>query len=200
MGRVPAVLPAFSGPPCADEPRGHIRLGQLLRTNIDGIPLDLASRLLPSVTRLQPGLLTHIHLHGAAQKRYAEQPVSSSTGPGRLSRTALLGLIDSLENTVKHLEWKPAGTTWGDYYSQTNYSDSAMDGKRALVGEMLDAITPRPLWSWDLGANTGLFSRIASERNIPTVAWDIDPAAVEKNYLQVRASQTKPICCRCWKT
>jgi len=36
---------------------------------------------------------------------------------------------------------------------------------------------------WDLGANTGVFSRIAGSRGIPTVAFDIDPAAVEKNYL-----------------
>ena len=173
--------------PLALMSRVDIRLNQLLRTNIDGVPLDLASRLLPGVTKLQPGLLTHIHLHGAAQKRYESQPVSSASGLGRLGRTALLGLIDSLESTVKHLTWKPDGTTWGDYYSQTNYSDTAMDGKQALVGEMMDAITPAPALVWDLGANTGLFSRIADKRGIATVAWDIDPAAVEKNYLQSRA-------------
>lgn len=175
--------------PLALMSRVDIRLNELLRTNIDGIPLDLASRLLPAVTKLQPGLLTHIHLHGAAQKRYEAKPVSSMSGPGRLSRTALLGIIDSLESTVRSLTWKPDGTTWGDYYSQTNYSEDAMDGKRALVAEMLDAVTPRPALAWDLGANTGLFSRLASERGIPTVAWDIDPAAVEKNYLQCRAAK-----------
>ena len=36
---------------------------------------------------------------------------------------------------------------------------------------------------WDLGANTGRFSRLASEMAIQTVAFDNDPAAVEKNYL-----------------
>lgn len=35
---------------------------------------------------------------------------------------------------------------------------------------------------WDLGANTGLFSRLASKNGIPTIAFDIDPAAVELNY------------------
>jgi ribosomal protein L11 methylase PrmA len=44
---------------------------------------------------------------------------------------------------------------------------------------------------WDLGANVGLFSRIASERGIPTIACDIDPAAVELNYREcVRQSET----------
>ena len=38
---------------------------------------------------------------------------------------------------------------------------------------------------WDLGANTGLFSRLARDRGIHTVAWDIDYSAVEVNYLPV---------------
>lgn len=38
---------------------------------------------------------------------------------------------------------------------------------------------------WDLGANDGTFSRLASEGGIPTVAFDVDPVAVEKNYRRV---------------
>ena len=41
-----------------------IRLGQLTRTNLDGVPLDLATRLLPWRSRLRFGLLLHLHLHG----------------------------------------------------------------------------------------------------------------------------------------
>jgi ribosomal protein L11 methylase PrmA len=43
-----------------------------------------------------------------------------------------------------------------------------------------------PARVWDLGANTGEFSRIASNSGIATVAFDVDPAAVEKNYRQSR--------------
>lgn len=174
--------------PLALMSRTDIRLGQLLRTNVDGIPLDLASRLLPRRTWLNMGLLTHIHLHGAAQKRYEGQPVRRSEGQGSLGRTALLGLIDSLEGAVHRQTWRPSGTTWSEYYSQTNYSGQAMEGKRRLVAEMLDAIAPQPRTVWDLGANTGIFSRLASERGAQTIAWDIDPGAVEKNYLECRAA------------
>lgn len=37
---------------------------------------------------------------------------------------------------------------------------------------------------WDLGANEGVFSRISSKKGIRTMSFDIDPSAVEKNYLQ----------------
>ena len=35
---------------------------------------------------------------------------------------------------------------------------------------------------WDLGSNTGYFSRIASDQGIQTLAFDQDPASVEQNY------------------
>src|SRR5215216_6396727 len=57
-----------------------IRLNQLLRVYIDGIPLDLASELLPGKTRLNFGLLTHVHLHASAQKRYSGADVKSQGG------------------------------------------------------------------------------------------------------------------------
>jgi ribosomal protein L11 methylase PrmA len=39
---------------------------------------------------------------------------------------------------------------------------------------------------WDLGANQGLFSRIASDKGIRTISFDVDPACVEINYLEAR--------------
>ena len=44
-----------------------IRLSQLCRTNLDGVPLDLATRLLPWRSRGRFGLLLHLHLHGLVQ-------------------------------------------------------------------------------------------------------------------------------------
>ena len=54
------------------------RLSQLLRVYIDGISLDLAGSLLPRRTKFNFGLLTHIHLHAAAQKRYAAEDVGKA--------------------------------------------------------------------------------------------------------------------------
>jgi ribosomal protein L11 methylase PrmA len=106
-----------------------------------------------------------------------------------MSRMAFLGLIDNLESTTRKLEWKPEGTEWGDYYSATNYSDSSLNHKRQVVEDYLARVNPKTVW--DLGANTGLFSRIAADRGIPTVAFDIDPAAVELNYLDCRKRDEK---------
>jgi ribosomal protein L11 methylase PrmA len=39
---------------------------------------------------------------------------------------------------------------------------------------------------WDFGANDGRYSRLALEQGAYVVAFDIDPAAVSRNYLETR--------------
>jgi len=157
-----------------------VRLNQLLRVYIDGVPLDLASELLPTKTRLNFGLLTHIHLHAGAQKKYAGEEVKSRNGALRVSKQAMTGLIDNLESTIQRLNWTPRGTEWGNYYSITNYSDAAFEHKKQLLKEWTARI--QPAMAWDLGANNGVFSRVVSETGSYVVSFDIDPAAVEQNY------------------
>jgi hypothetical protein len=159
-----------------------IRLSQFFRVYIDGVPLDLASALLPFHTRLKFSLLSHIHLHARTQKHFAHKPVPASRH--KMSRPALLGLIDSLESAVRKLSWRPRGSEWATYYAETNYGFDAFQHKKQLVAEFLEKMRPRPQTVWDLGANTGLFSRIPGGRGILTVSFDVDPACVEQNYLE----------------
>lgn len=168
-----------------------VRLGQLLRVYIDGVPLDLASELLPMRTRLNLGLASHIHLHAGAQKRYADVSVSEARGSRKMSKDALLGLIESLRTTVRKLEWKPTETGWAEYYGANNYSDSAFEHKKNLVRDWLEKIAPKTVW--DLGANTGIFSRIAAETGAFVVSSDIDPAAVEVNYRIVKDNKEQKL-------
>ncbi len=159
-----------------------VRLRSLLRTGIDGIALDLAANLLPMRTKLNPGLLMHLHAHASSQKKHEDRQQSAKST--KVAKKALLGIIDSLRGTIRKLEWKPAGTEWGAYYSDTNYSDDSLSRKRELVKQLLSRTDARTVW--DLGANNGFFSRVASEQGIPTVASDIDPTAVENNWREVK--------------
>jgi hypothetical protein len=161
-----------------------IRLNQLLRVYIDGVPLDLASALLPASARLNFGLLAHIHLHARAEKRFAGETV----GKAKMSRNALVGLIESLEATTRKLTWKPEGTRWGNYYAIANYSDAAFEHKKELVAAWSARVQPNLVW--DLGANVGTFSRATGAY---TISCDIDPAAVEQNYLRVKAEKEQNV-------
>ncbi len=166
-----------------------VRLSQLLRVYIDGVPLDLASALLPAKTKFNFGMLTHIHIHAGAQRRYSDKAVKPRVGG--MNKQALIGLIESLENTIAKLTWKPAGTEWGDYYENTNYTDSAFEHKKQLVNEW--ALEKKPALVWDLGGNTGVFSREAASSGAFTVSFDIDPAAVEQNYRTVKSKKEQNV-------
>lgn len=170
-----------------------IRLCQLMRIYIDGLPLDLVSRLLPISTWFKPALLSHIHLHAIAQKRY-EAKVAPPVSPV-VSKRSLIALIHHLESVVADMQWRPEGTEWAEYYEETNYSHDAMNHKKRLVEAYISE--SKPLTLWDLGANTGVFSRIATTKGINTIAFDVDPAATEKNYRQMRQNKETmilPLC------
>ncbi len=159
-----------------------VRLSQLLRVYLDGIPLDLASSLLPFRTHLRFSLLSHIHLHAKSQSHFAGKNVD--TRSRQMSRRAFLGLIDSLDSGIKALSWKVRDSVWSNYYESTNYDSDALQHKVKIVSSILDQMTPRPRILWDLGANNGLFSRLACEREILTIAFDMDASCVERNYCE----------------
>ena len=158
------------------------RLNNLLRVHIDGIPIDLASTLLPLITRFNIGLLTHIHLHAKSDQAFSGKKIN--TKKLKMTRTALEGILNNLVSTIKHLKLKPQKTEWATYYNDTNYSNSGTAHKKKIVAEMLRSLAPKTVW--DLGANTGVFSNIAAATGIETIAFDNDPSALEQHYRSCR--------------
>jgi ribosomal protein L11 methylase PrmA len=167
--------------PLALMSRTDVRLAALSRVFIDGPPLDLIVRLLPARSLLKPSLLMHLHMHARSQSKHGGKALAGRRSRGAFSKAAMLGLIDHLESAVGSLAYDAAGTTWADYYARTNYTESAMDEKVRLVAAMIGEVRPQTVW--DLGANTGAFSRIAASAGAYTLAIDGDPAAVERAVL-----------------
>jgi SAM-dependent methyltransferase len=161
------------------------RLLGLMRAHLDGIPLDLASRLLPPRTWLRFGLLSHLHLHARAQVGLAD--ASATAAKVSVSRRALLGLVESLQASISRLTARPAASHWTHYQSTCTYTGEAVDQKAAFVRRCLEAARPRLVF--DLGANTGAFSHLADEAGAFVVSIDSDPEVVERSYARARAQR-----------
>lgn len=166
------------------------RLGVLF---LDGVPLELASNLLPFRSRLRPSLFMHIHAHAKSQKKYSNQKLTDVPVKKKFSKLSFLALLDSLEGTIKSLSWKPEGTEWTDYYdSNNNYQSKSLDHKTELIKDWSKKIKPKVVW--DMGANTGVFSRAAAfATNAQVMSFDIDQGALERNYLEITKKQEKNI-------
>ena len=164
-----------------------IRLPQLLRVYIDGIPLDLASKLLKGKGGY--AVKAHIHWHSKSVARHGQAGQSPAPDVRRaeIGKFKMTAMIDSLIGIVEKLELRGLETEWGDYYSRTNYTDSAADSKKAIVTDYLAELSPAV--TWDFGANDGTYSRLAlfGEGSF-AAAFDIDPIAVERNHAVVRRS------------
>ncbi|MBI2315074.1 SAM-dependent methyltransferase [Candidatus Daviesbacteria bacterium] len=161
------------------------RLNRLSSFFINGIPLDLASKLLPFRSHFKPGVMLHIHAHAASQKKYHQKKLSSARIQKSFSKRAFLGLLDNLEGVIKSLSWNTKDTQWSEYYSgeNNNYTSSSLTQKGELVKGFLKSIKSKTIW--DLGANTGYFSRIAKQFADLVISFDLDLGALEKNYQQL---------------
>ena len=160
-----------------------IRLNQLLKNWIDGIPIDLAAKLLGK----QGGLFCkqHIVWHARAVQKHDED--GKRTAPAKelkLPLSAQIAMIESMMRGIERMALPKQQTEWGAYYSSTNYSETAANAKQTLVREYLAQAKPESVW--DIGANDGRFSRLALELGAHVVALDIDPLAVESGYRWVR--------------
>jgi hypothetical protein len=162
-----------------------VRFGSLSRTYIDGVPLDLASKLLPRRTRLNTGLLTNIHAQARVEQRHQRAAAPPKVKQKEMSEQALKGIVWNLERTVRKLEWNLPKTAWRDYYEEAgHYSEAALDHKKELVARFLDDAGGHTVW--DLGGNIGVFSREAAAKGRTVACFDIDPGCVEMNYRKVK--------------
>jgi hypothetical protein len=166
-----------------------IGLNRLLRIYLDGIPLDLTSKLLPFSSRLNLGILSHIHLNALAQKSLTH--AIEKDRKSRVDKKGLLAILDNLYNTISNLKLSQPKSAWSKYYQDTNYTKQSFESKKKFVASILSKIKPKTLW--DLGANIGEFSYLASRYSSFIVAMDIDPLAVNNLYQQSQGKKNNNI-------
>lgn len=154
-------------------------LNRLLQLYIDGIPLSLATSLLPIRALLRPAVFIHIYLHSKAELRFGNKKTRLSKP--MMKKIGLVGLIENLNQLVLGLNIKDQRSFWSNYYFDNNYSSSAMRSKIKIVSGIIQKIKPKVVW--DLGANTGLFSQLASKFSKSVISMDFEPLVAEANYI-----------------
>jgi SAM-dependent methyltransferase len=91
-----------------------------------------------------------------------------------------------LRKTLHSLQPAERDSRWSKYpESADHYTGEDHQQKQAFVRRALAAAEPRQVL--DLGANTGVYSRIAASMGANVVAWDTDPGATERNWTQAQA-------------
>lgn len=178
----------FLGPLCLMSYRDS-RLLRLWTSFIDGMPLDLVAKALPWKSWFNPGIFLHIGVHSRLQNQQPAKEKSAAAAPEQsMSMDSLLGLIDSLESTIRQLKSPTPQGVWSNYGDIHNYTDEAARSKRDSVAEFLSSCDRRIVW--DVGANKGEFSRLAADNGAElVVSMDLEHDCVEQNYLFLKQAK-----------
>ena len=158
-------------------------LNRMFIIHLDGIPLDLAVKMLPYRSRFSLGLYLNIYLHAKAQKKYEGSNIRVAADKRKFSLGSMKALIEGLKSSVQNQRWKPCGTEWAGYTDKDVHTLEYTEFKTKLISGWLDEVKPNTVW--DLGANTGYYSRLVAQKGIDVISCDVDPACVKKNYTMV---------------
>ena len=158
-----------------------------LRGSIAGIEPHDCWRLMSLRDLFRSGVLAHVYLHNRLQARYSDtrRDVGTEMRRAGFSRELILANVRGLLKTVRGLRWRSPETEWSHYDTvNTSYGVGELELKEAFVRRA--AASRRWKLAWDLGANTGRFSRIVAEHADCVVAMDRDYLAIERLYLQLK--------------
>jgi hypothetical protein len=131
-------------------------------------------------------VLKHVALHAKLERSQAggEKDVRRELRDAGFDKQLVEANLKGLEKLVAGLEPPGGPTEWGDYGTTCSYSDEDTRAKEDFVRA---AVLRRPrALTWDLGANDGRYSRIASEGSVYTIALDADRGVVDMLYHALR--------------
>jgi len=169
----------------------EIGLNRLFIIYIDGIPLNIATRMLPWKCRFSLGLFLHIYLHSRAQKKYEIHNGQIANKDRKFTLASMKVLIDSLKTTVEKQRWNSGGTEWSNYNENGVHKKEYVEFKTKLISDWLDVLKPNVIW--DLGSNDGYYSRIAEKKGIDVISYDLDHACLNMNYVLNRQNEESKI-------
>ena len=165
-----------------------------LRSDLEGISPAEAVKFFSFPGLFKKGVFMHVYLHSKLQVAYSDdQPKKRDVSNKKVKHTKamVLGTIQGLRRLVKRLKLKNQPTTWGDYDQKHSYSDESFEQKQAFVQRHVE----KKHWGmiWDIGCNTGTFSKLCSPFADSVLSIDGDAMAIEKLYQQQKREEKSNI-------
>lgn len=179
----PLMLQAYKG----------IHFQPLMRANIDGIDVQMAAKLFGFRDRFRGGVFSHVWLQAKLDRRYGNtgKNIRADLKSAGFNQAMILANVRKLGKLIKKLRWQGEGSEWGAYGDFHNYSESDHRLKESFIGSSVAASGARIVW--DIGCNTGQFSKIAAKHATTVMAMDLDHFAVEQLYRKTSKDGLKNI-------
>lgn len=173
---IPLLLRAFFG----------LSHSHWYRGALEGITAGEFCQLLKWRHYLSWNVLTHVVMPSFFQRTTLSLEAEKIKSDGYLPLASFRRMLQNLQAWISKLE--PAGsgkTVWRDYAKANNYHPEEVKIKRQFVGEFISRTKPKLLW--DLGCNTGDYSKVALETGASyVVGFDFDQGALDLGFARAR--------------
>ncbi len=161
---------------------------KLLSIYQEGIPVNMAARMLPARSRFKLSVWLHVYLQNKISQRHQK----NGQGTIVFTQEKLIRLIDHLRSTIESLKLNNAAKSgWNNYYGETILGSDYLHTKEKIFRELIHGLEFES--ALDMGANDGYFSRILAENGIFVIASDNDAQCLNRLYLKNKAKSEKNI-------
>jgi len=164
-----------------------------LRGSIDGIHPEDFINIMTLRDMFRSGVFVDVYLQAKLQMKYAAttKKVKDDIKAVGFRKEMIESNIRRLTKVVKKLNWKRSKSEWSDYADDNSYSTQDAKIKEDFVRQAVHTNNWKLVW--DLGCNTGRYSKIASENAQYVVAMDSDHLAIERLYNVLRNEKNDKI-------
>ena len=156
----------------------------LLRANLDGLAPPEAAKYFRGMARFRRGVLPHIIFPAAVERaisrRERDAVPAQKRGLAVQSDAMVIGLVQQMKRLVSSIRRPIEHTDWSNYERTHSYDEAEFKEKEAFVRQ--HASSGSRSMVWDIGCNTGHFSKICAEFANCVVAIDGDHDAIEQLY------------------
>ena len=153
-----------------------------LRGSLEGIDARHCVKMMSLRDLLRPGVLAHVYLMSKMQARYegGSRNIQRDLRAAGFSATLVKNNVNRLRRLVARLRWTPGESAWSAYTQSNTYEEKDRETKRRFVSSV--AATQRWPCVWDIGCNTGEYSRLVAAHADRVVALDADHPTIERFY------------------
>ena len=148
-----------------------------LRGSLEGVEAGHLNSLMSARDRLRPGVFTHVYLLSRLQSGFSVELIKHN--------------VKRIRRIVERLTWSRARSTWSNYVHCNTYEQVDRERKKQFI--LRAAGSKHRSCVWDLGCNTGEYSRAVCECADLVVAVDADHLAIEHLYRELKDEQSLKI-------
>lgn len=156
---------------------------KIYMANIRGFNMQFVSKQLPLKSWMNLSCLIHIHLHA----KYEGKKSKTTNSNKGFTKKQLNQLFDLFIDAIRL--WKsvsPISKNWETYYEEGIESELYLANKKNIITEWMRETKSNSIL--DLGANTGVFSIIATSYSKQVIAAESDSACVDIIEKEIKKS------------